>query len=64
MTVFPPVLSVHVTENLASIPSAISQNIFNKNCLICDRSEKYVFWVILRPLVSIRGIEARLCTLR
>ena len=27
----------------------ISQNVSNKSCLVCAMSEKYSFWVTLRP---------------
>ena len=33
----------------------------NESCLACVESEKYVVWVTLRPLGSIRQGEAELC---
>ena len=33
----------------APIPAVVSENVTNKSCLICVMSEKYAFWVTLRP---------------
>ena len=40
------------------IPAVVSQNVTNKSCLACVKSEKYVVWVTLRPLGSMRQCEA------
>ena len=31
------------------IPAVKSQNVINKSCLVCVKSEKYASWVTLRP---------------
>ena len=36
-------------RKLAPIPAVVSQNVTNKSCLVCAMSEKYAFWVTLRP---------------
>ena len=36
-------------RKLILIPTVVQQNITNKSCLICVMSEKYAFWVTLRP---------------
>ena len=41
--------------NLALLPAVISQNITNKSCLVCVKSEKYSFQVNQRPLWSMQG---------
>ena len=46
------------------IPAVVSQNVANETCLACVKSEKYVVWVTLRPLGSMRQGEAELCTLQ
>ena len=42
-------LSGSVHPNLTSIPASVSQNVTNKSCLACVKSEKYASWVTLRP---------------
>ena len=32
------------------VPAVISQDVTDKSCLGCDKSEIYAFWVTLRPL--------------
>ena len=36
-------------RRIAQIPAVVSQNVTNKSCLVCAKSEKYSFWVTLRP---------------
>ena len=36
-------------RKLTSIPAVIQQNVTNKSCLVCVMSEKYAFWITLRP---------------
>ena len=36
-------------RKLTSIPASISQNVTNKSCLLCIKSEKYASWVTLDP---------------
>ena len=38
-----------VRPNLSSTPASVSQNVTNKSCLLCIKSEKYASWVTLRP---------------
>ena len=38
------------TRRITSIPAEVSQNVTNKDCLICVKSKKYASWVTLRPL--------------
>ena len=47
-----------------AIPAVVSQNVTNESCLACVKSEKYVVWVTLRPLGSMRQGEAELRTLQ
>ena len=35
---------------ITSIPAEVSQNVTNKDCLVCVKSKKYASWVTLRPL--------------
>ena len=30
-------------------PAVVSQNVTNKSCLVCDKSEKYAFWMTVTP---------------
>ena len=46
------------------VPAAVSQYFTNESCLVCVKSEKYVVWVTLRPLGSMRQGEAELRTLQ
>ena len=46
------------------IPAVVSQNVNHESCLAYVKSEKYVVWVILRPLGSKRQGEAELHTLQ
>ena len=50
-----PRLSV---QKLALIPAVVSQNVTNESYLVGVKSEKYVFWVTLRSLGSIRQGKA------
>ena len=34
---------------MVTIPAVVSENVTNKSCLVCDKSEKYASWVTLRP---------------
>ena len=36
-------------QKLTSISARVSQNVINKSCLACVKSEKYACWVTLRP---------------
>ena len=36
-------------RRLAQILAVVLQNVTNKSCLVCAMSEKYAFWVTLRP---------------
>ena len=36
-------------RKLPPIPAVALQNVTNKSCLVCAMSEKYAFWVTLRP---------------
>ena len=36
-------------QKLAPFPAVRSQNVTNKSCLICVKSQKYPFWVTLSP---------------
>ena len=36
-------------RKLTSIPAVVQQNVTNKSCLVCVMSEKYAFWITLRP---------------
>ena len=36
-------------RKLAPILAVVSHNVTNKSCLVCAISEKYSFWVTLRP---------------
>ena len=38
-----------VRPNLTSIPASVTQNVTNKSCLVCVKSEKYASWVALKP---------------
>ena len=53
-----------VTLPIFLIPAAVSQYVISESCLVCVKSEKYVVWVIFRPLGSIRRHEAELRTLQ
>ena len=65
MSVCPSVhmsLCPYVTHQFISIPTVLPQNVTDESCLACDRSEKYVVWVTIRPLRSIKQGEAELST--
>ena len=47
MSVYP---SVCVCPN--TFPEVISQNVTNKSCLACFKSEKYASWVTLTPQLN------------
>ena len=40
---------VRVSKKLAPFPAVAWQNVTNKSCLVCVKSEKYASWVTLRP---------------
>ena len=40
---------VPLSQKLTPVPAVRSQNVTNKNCLVCVMSEKCAFWVTLRP---------------
>ena len=46
------------------IPAVLSLNVTNKSYLVCVKSEKYAFWVTLRPLGFMRRGEAELGKLK
>ena len=54
----------YCVQKLAPIPAFILQNVTNKSCLVCVKSEKYASWVTLRPHSdsSCRG-KAEVCIL-
>ena len=53
-----------VRPNLTSNPASVSQNVTNKSCLVCVKSEKYASWVTLRPQWDCcRRGEAEVCIL-
>ena len=54
---------LYITFPFFSIPAIVSQNVTDKSCLACVKSEKYVVWVTPRPLRSIKLGEAELCVL-
>ena len=60
----------HLLSSIHSVPSHFiilavrRQNVMNKSCLVCVKSEKYAVWVTLRPLESMRKDKAQLCKLR
>jgi hypothetical protein len=41
---------VHASNKLGPIPAVIPQNVTNKSLLACLKSEKYAFWIILKPM--------------
>ena len=45
LSVCPPSVCPKTCSNY----SVVSQNVTNKSCLVCVMSEKYAFWVTLRP---------------
>ena len=36
-------------RKLAQFSAVLSQNVTKKSCLVCDKSEKYAFWITLTP---------------
>ena len=51
-------------RKLPPIPAAVWQNVTNKSCLVCVKSEKYAPWVTLRPQWDrCRQGEAKVCIL-
>ena len=43
-------LSVRLcVRKLAQFSAVLSQNVTKKSCLVCDKSEKYAFWITLTP---------------
>ena len=48
LSIRPSVPSVPSVRKLTSIPTRVSQNIPNKSCLVCVKSEKYASWVTFR----------------
>ena len=57
-------LCTYVTHRFFLIPAIALQNVTDESYLACIKSEKYVVWVALRPLGSMRQSEAKLCTLQ
>ena len=56
---------VCVSENqLHFLQSYHPENVTNKSCLVCVKSEKYTFLVTLRPLGSMRQDKANLRSLQ
>ena len=50
-----------ITRPLGShLQLLLSQNVTNKSCLACDKSEKYLVWVTLRPLRFMKQGETEL----
>ena len=51
MSVHPSVRPVPVPsgQKLTSILASVSQNVTNRSCLVCIKSEKYASWVTLTP---------------
>ena len=45
------------------ISTVLSKNVIVKSCLVCIKNEKYVFWVTLRLIGSMRQGKAKLHTL-
>ena len=52
------------SQRLAPFPAVVWQNVTNKSCLVCVKSEKYTFLVTTRPLESMRWGEGELHTLQ
>ena len=59
-----PSIGMYVTLPTFLIPAVKSQNVTNKSCFECVKSEKYVVWVTLRPIRSMKRGEVELCTLQ
>ena len=36
-------------RKLAQFSAVLSQNVTKKSCMVCDKSEKYAFWITLTP---------------
>ena len=36
-------------RKLTEFPAVVSQNVSEKSCSVCDKSEKYAFWITLTP---------------
>ena len=51
-------------QKLAPFFAVVLQNVTDKSCLVCVKSEKQAFKVTLRVLGSMRGGKAKLCTLQ
>ena len=65
-SVFPSAATVHRASvwKLAPIPAVVSEKVTNKSCLVSLMSEKYAFWVNLRPQSDrCRQGEAEVCIL-
>ena len=51
-------------QKVVPIPVVVSENVTNKSYLVCVMSEKYAFWVTLRPqLDPCHQDEAEVCIL-
>ena len=46
------------------IYAVVLQDITNESCLVCIKSEKYVFWVTIRPLGSMKRDKSKLLKLQ
>ena len=44
-----PSIRLPCVRNLTPLSVVLSQNVTNKSCLVCVKSEKYASWVTLRP---------------
>ena len=53
-----PLVHTYKTLPFFPIPALLSHNVTNESCSACVKSEKYVVWVTLRPLGSVRQGEA------
>ena len=71
MSVFPSTAAVRrlpsvraSVRKLAPNSAVVSENVTNKSCLVCDKSEKYASWVTLRPQSDrCRRGKAKVCIL-
>ena len=59
-----PSVHPYITLPFFPISAVISHNVTNESCFACAKSEKYVVWVTLRPLGSVKQGEAELCKLQ
>ena len=45
----PPSSIREFVQKLTTMPAVVAQNVVNQSCLVCVMSEKYAYWVTLRP---------------